>query len=69
MDVQVLSKELLSAVQVVESEILSSPDPLPSATIKFFLKAGRSMGQGWVSVLHQLRAIVLLWRRRLCRGA
>lgn len=47
---QVLSKELLSAVQVVESEILSSQDALPAATLKFFLKAGRTMGQGWVSV-------------------
>jgi len=46
---QVLSKEMLSAVQVVEQEILSSTDPLASAIIKFFLKAGRNMGQGWVS--------------------
>lgn len=46
---QMLSKELLSAVQVVESEILSSQDALPAATLKFFLKAGRTMGQGWVS--------------------
>lgn len=42
---------MLTAVQVVESEILSSPDPLPSATLKFFLKAGRTMGQGWVCVM------------------
>lgn len=48
--VQVLSKELLSAVQLVEAEIIQSADPLPSATIKFFLKAGRSMGTGWVSL-------------------
>lgn len=43
-----LSKELLSAVQLVEAEIIQSADPLPSATIKFFLKAGTSMGTGWV---------------------
>lgn len=46
--VQVLSKELLSAVQLVEAEIIQSEDALPSATIKFFLKAGRSMGTDWV---------------------
>ena len=46
---QVLSKEILAAVQLIESEILSSEDPLPSATLKFFMRTGRTMGQGWVS--------------------
>lgn len=55
---QVLSKEILSAVQVVEQEILSSTDPLASATIKFFLKAGRNMGQGWVSGTRHGRVII-----------
>lgn len=41
----------MNAVQLVDEEILSSPQPLPNAIINFFLKAGRTMGKGWVSHL------------------
>lgn len=65
---QVLSKELLSAVQVVESEILSSQDALPAATLKFFLKAGRTMGQGWVSVSGSDHRMVCAFKHVCCMG-
>jgi hypothetical protein len=48
---QVLGKGLVDALELVQQDILESEDPLPEATIKFFVKAGVGVATGWVSGL------------------
>jgi hypothetical protein len=46
---QVLGEGLVDALELVQRDILESDDPLPEATIKFFVKAGVGVATGWVS--------------------
>jgi hypothetical protein len=48
---QVLGEGLVDALELVHRDILESEDPLPEATIKFFLKAGVGVATGWVSFM------------------
>jgi hypothetical protein len=48
---QVLGEGLVDALELVQRDILDSEDPLPEATIKFFVKAGVGVATGWVSAV------------------
>ncbi|WIA12300.1 hypothetical protein OEZ85_012356 [Tetradesmus obliquus] len=44
---QVLGEGLVDALELVQRDILESEDPLPEATIKFFVRAGVGVATGW----------------------
>lgn len=58
---------MMRAVAQIDAEILSAPDPLPNATIRFFLRAAEGMGKGWVSG-GVIRWNGVLWRAVLRCG-